>query len=69
MSTRDYEDLSSAIVKLACDDYRAVLRSETPSSQSWKQTLEAFFCSPRFELFTSLDGPSLMHRLQRESAG
>lgn len=69
MSTRDYEDLSSAIVELACDDYRAVLRSETPSSQSWKQTLEAFFCSPRFELFTSLDGPSLMHRLQNESAG
>jgi len=28
MSTRDYEDLSSAVVKLACDDYRAVMTDE-----------------------------------------
>ena len=68
MSIREYEDLSFAVVKLACDDYRTVLRSDTPASQSWKQTLEAFFCSPRFELFTSIDGPGLMHRLQNETS-
>ena len=68
MSSKNFEDLSSAVVKLACNDYRAVLRSDTPASRIRKQTLEAFFCSPRFELFTSLDGPGLMRRLQSEAA-
>ena len=67
MSCKDFEELTSAVVKLACDDYRAVLRSNTPSSRIRKKTLEVFFCSPRFELFTSLDGPGLMRRLQSEA--
>lgn len=65
-----YQNLCNAVVKLAAQDYARELRKlrKHPESMEAKhevRALESFFCSQRFALFSDLDGPSLMHGIER----
>ena len=56
--------LANAVVKKAADDYRAALKK---NNQRKMQEIESFFTGDDFRLFTRLDGPNLMRRLQNEA--
>lgn len=68
-----YENLANAIVLLAVEDYRRVLRrlSEKPndrSALSTKQHVETFFRSAWFSTLTSLNCEVLIEQLKDEVA-
>nr|DAW31365.1 MAG TPA: hypothetical protein [Bacteriophage sp.] len=76
MSVRNlspYEALGNAVVLQAVKDYRDAVHKlsrgkKNTIAESTKQECERFFKSPYFNVFTQLDGKSLLSQLEKEVA-
>ena len=74
MSVRNlspYEALGNAVVLQAVKDYREAVHKlsrgkKNTIAESTKQECERFFKSPYFNVFTQLDGKSLLSQLEKE---
>lgn len=74
MSVRNlspYESLGNAVVLQAVKDYRDAVHKlsrgkKNTIAESTKQECERFFKSPYFNVFTQLDGKSLLSQLEKE---
>ena len=74
MSVRNlspYEALGNAVVIQAVKDYRDAVHKlsrgkKNTIAESMKQECERFFKSPYFNVFTQLDGKSLLSQLEKE---
>lgn len=67
-----YEELANAVILLAVRDYRTArkrLRKHPNDhyAESEIHRCERFFKGPVFEIYTNIDGPSLLRRLQEET--
>ena len=67
----NYEELASAIILRAADDYRAALKGLKANPRNWrakagKDDIERFFRSGWFSVLTSVDGEMLIRSLQME---
>lgn len=68
-----YEDLANAIIIKACNDYRTALKrvKKNPESKdaiNEALSLERFFKSPWYQVFTSVDGEFLIRKIRAEVA-
>lgn len=68
---KNYEELANAIVLLAVKDYRNALKvlKKNPNNiaaNKDKADCERFFLGDWFPALTSIDGKTLMHKLQQE---
>ena len=66
---KPYENLANAIVEVAVDDYRRLLRGKTCVGVTCNTTiekLEEFFLSEWFYTLTNVDGEIILNRLRRE---
>lgn len=66
-----YEALGNAVVLQAVKDYREAVHKlsrgkKNTNAESTKQECERFFKSPYFNVFTQLDGKSLLSQLEKE---
>ena len=66
-----YECLANAIILQAVKDYRAAKRKlkHDPKNKDVKlmiEDCEKFFCSKRFEAFSSVDGEMILVKLKEE---
>ena len=66
-----YEALGNAVVLQAVKDYRDAMHKlsrgkKNTIAESTKQECERFFKSPYFNVFTQLDGKSLLSQLEKE---
>ena len=66
-----YEALGNAVVLQAVKDYRDAVHKlsrgkKNTIAESTKQECERFFKSPYFNVFTQLDGKSLLSQLEKE---
>ncbi len=69
--TGPYEDLANAIVLQAAKDYRKTLKTlrmhpKSRSAKADRDELERFFRSPWYASLTSVDGGTLIRKLQEE---
>ena len=69
----NYQALANAVVELAAKDYMKALRAlkRNPKSKAAAdevETIERFFRSSLFSLYTSLDPEYLIRRLREEAA-
>ncbi len=67
----NYEALANAIVALAAKDYMKALKAlkknpENKSALAEKNSIEKFFRSDLYSLYTSLDPDYLINRLKEE---
>jgi hypothetical protein len=65
-----YKRLGNAVILQAARDYKRAYRKRAryPKDNSAKdecRELEEFFRSQRFQIFTDLDGPALLEKLQK----
>lgn len=58
-----WENLASAIICYAVDDYREALRT---NNRLLKESVERFFLSTWYQALTKYNGYDLMYRLQQE---
>jgi len=68
-----YEALGNAVVLQAVKDYRDAVHKLSRGkrnriAESMKQECERFFKSPYFNIFTQLDGKTLLSRLEKEGS-
>lgn len=66
-----YEKLSNQIIITAVKDYRQALKKlrtgrKNLAAQQMKEECERFFTSQWFSVLSSVDGPTLMKKLQEE---
>lgn len=61
-----YQRLANAIIEVAANDYRAVLRNYGDRESPQKRELECFFRSQWFRILTDADGEKLMLRLRQD---
>ena len=69
-----YEKLANAVILLAVKDFRAAYRRlmrhpDDRKAQAEIQSIERFFWSQHFNLFTALDGPALLQKIIDEMEG
>lgn len=67
-----FQDLANAIVRQACEDYRAALRGKLPHNSGFKSVLalrrncEKFFRGEAIKNFTNVRGEYLIEKLKQE---
>lgn len=62
----DYQLLANGIIKQAARDYQQLLCHMSVEGSSIKEC-QNFFNGDSFRIMTKLDGPTLMHQLEREA--
>lgn len=67
----EFEELKNAVVLQAVKDYRSARKRlkrhpEDKSADMMAKECESFFKSRYFTMFTSVDGPALLSRLEKE---
>ncbi len=63
-----YQELSGAIVKQACKDYRSALTLSSSAGKAETEALEAFFTGPWFEQLSDINGSMILKLLQSLAA-
>lgn len=71
MAKNPYEELGNAVVLQAVKDYRDSKRTlkkhpKNTVALKMKSECERFFVSENFSIFTSIDGKSLLAKLEKE---